>query len=245
MFEKIDLKIFFKTIYIYIISMFIGVLFFLPCFICALLPEKYRYNNMFYYWCVATASKLLLKLSFIEINITGQNNIPKEPVIFVANHQSSFDIPLVSAIVGARKYIWIVLEYYSNYPVLGFFVRRMNVSVDRGNSEKAGLSLIKIFRLLKDQQRDLVIFPEAARFTDGKIHRFMPGFAMLSKKLNRPIVPIYMPNNYKIFPPGTFLIYNYPIIAHVGEPLICAPDESEESFTQRVQDWFISKSELN
>lgn len=241
--EKLTVLMIFRTFATYFLAVIIAVIFIVPCFICALFPENVRYDNKFYFWCVAIACKLLLKVSFLPIKISGKYHIPHGPVIFVANHQSSIDIPVVASIVGSRKHIWLVLEYYAKFPILGFFVRRMNVTVDRGSLEKSARSIVKVLRLLKDQERDLIIFPEAARFVDGAIHKFMPGLAMFSKKLNRPVVPIYMPNNYKIYPPGSFWIQDYPVVAIIGQPFVCGENESEEDFTVRVHDWFVSLSE--
>ena len=165
--EKLSFWTVVRTLTVYFLAFVIASIFIIPCLICALLPEKIRYDNKFYFWCISVCCKLLLKISFLEVKIFGKYNIPDGPVIFVANHQSSIDIPIVAALIGSRKHIWRVLEYYANFPVLGFFVRRMNVTVDRGNTEKSARSIVKVLRWLKDQDRDLIVFPEAARFIDG------------------------------------------------------------------------------
>ncbi len=241
--ENITIFTVLRTFLTYLLAFILVLIFILPCFICTLLPEKIRYDNKFYFWCFSIFFKLLLKVSFLPVKFFGRYNIPDGPVIFVANHQSAIDIPVVGAVIDARKHIWLVLEYYAKFPILGFFVRRMCVTVDRGNTEKSARSIVQVLRLTKDHDRDLVIFPEAARFTDGEIHKFMPGLAMFSKKLNRPVVPIYMPNNYKIYPPGSFLIRNHEVVAIVGQPFTCGENESEEDFTNRVQSWFVALSE--
>ena len=234
-----------RAIFGYFLVFIAILIFIIPLMLCTLLPEKYRYDNPVYYYCLYILFWCVLKFTFLPIEIVGKENLPKQTAIFVGNHQSSLDIPVLAYLSGPKPSLWVVLEYYAKQPVLGFFVRRMNITVDRDDTAKSARSLIKILRFLKDQERNLLIFPEAGRFNDSIVHRFLPGFAVIAKKLNRPVTPVFMPNNGKIYPPGSFLMYNYPIKAIVGPQFWIRENETEQEFSERVHNWFVQVSEIS
>lgn len=238
--------IFIRTLISYFLFLLATPFVMVPALIIAALPTRYRfYTRLFFileYWLY----KVALHFTFNSLCICGKENIPRDTgVIFVANHQSAMDIPVVGLICGPQPHIWLALEYYVNTPILGFFIKRMFVPVNRESKTKAAQSLIQILRLLKEKRQHLIIFPEGARFTDGKIHEFFKGFAVIAKKTGLPVVPIYMPNNGKIYPPYSFLIHKYPIIAHIGKPFYFSDSDTEETFTQQVQEWFVKEVEQN
>jgi 1-acyl-sn-glycerol-3-phosphate acyltransferase len=211
----------------------------IPCVIIICLPERYRYGNRVFFWFMNIFFKGTFYSLCMPITIQGKDTIPEEPVIFVANHQSSLDIPVVGSLCDGRPHLWLVLEYYSNTPVLGFFIKRMFVSVDQKNPTKAARSIIQALYLAKDYRQDIIIFPEGGRYNNGTIHEFFEGFAVIAKRANYPVVPVYMPNNGKIFPPHSLVTHYYPLRVIIGKPMEYLPQETYGAFTQRVQDWFI------
>ncbi len=225
---------------------FVGVLcliFIPPLFVIACLPARYRYESQLFFTIVDWFYKLLLRATFLKINIQGKQHLPSSPAIFVANHQSAADIPILGSLCNGYPHVWLVLSYYAKTPVLGFFVRRMFIPVDRADAAKAARSLIQIYRFVSKHNRHLLIFPEGTRHMDGKIHKFYGGFAIIAKKTGRPVIPVYMPTTGKIYPPGSFYLYYYPLIIILGEPFYCGADETEQEFAERVRQWFIEQNE--
>jgi long-chain acyl-CoA synthetase len=53
------------------------------------------------------------------------------------------------------------------------------------------------------QGKNLVIFPEGARTHDGKMQEFKKTFAILSKELNVPILPVRIEGAFEAMPRGT------------------------------------------
>jgi len=115
--------------------------------------------------------------------------------------------------------------------------------VDVTSPRQAMISLRKILTMVNNHYRNLMIFPEGARYTDGKIHEFFGGFVMLAKKTGRPIVPVCIRGVNKVYPPDSFLVYWHPITVIVGKPFVFQPDESDEHFKQRVYQWFVDQME--
>lgn len=118
----------------------------------------------------------------------------------------------------------------------------MNVVVDPSGLRKLVASLNEAVRLVEGKNSHVMIFPEGGRYTDGKVHNFFYGFAVLAKKLHRPVVPVCMHNLGKVYPPYSFFVYNYPIKVIIGEPMHFKENETEEQFLQRVHAWFLAQN---
>lgn len=226
----------------YIAVGIVGIICFIPCFSIALLPARWRYNNKIYYFFVQLFYKTALKASMVPVDVQGLENIPQRPAIFAANHQSALDIPVLGSLVGMYPHVWLFYVKYAKVPLFGFIARRMNVVVDPSGLKRLVASLNKAAELVENQNRHIMIFPEGGRFIDGKVHNFFYGFAILAKKLHRPVVPVLLKNLGKIYPPGNILLYPHPIKVIIGQPLFFNEGETEEEFLQRVHAWFLQQN---
>lgn len=232
--------IFLRTIVSYLLGVFVGVICFLPVLLLvALLPNKYRYDNKLLFWFLDLTYRGICAAMFMKITIVGKQNLPKEPAIFIANHQSALDIPVLGSLAHGYPHIWFVLSRFTKTPVLGFFVRRMTAPVDQDSSTKSARSLIAGLRLIKDQNRHTLLFPEGGRYTDGTIHDFFGGFVILAKQTGRPVIPVLMRNMGKVYPPHSFLVHRYPVEVLIGAPLQIEPEETDEQFAERAHAWFV------
>jgi 1-acyl-sn-glycerol-3-phosphate acyltransferase len=216
----------------------VSLICFIPCFIISLLPEKYRFKNSVYYFFSDVFFKSVLQFSLLPIDIQGVEHIPRDqPLIFAGNHQSSLDIPLLGALCNKHPQVWLVLDYYAQYPILGFFVRRMNITVDQKKPRQSVNALHKAMNHARTYDSHIMIFPEGRRITTH-VASFMKGFALLAQKMKRPVVPVYVKNNGHILPPNSVYIHDYPITCVVGKPFMYHDDESEQAFMERVHQWF-------
>ena len=119
-------------------------------------------------------------------------------------------------------------------------MKRFHVLVKRENPRNAIRALFKAYDLAKDKPIHILIFPEGKRYSDGKIHNFLPGFAVLAKKLNRPVIPVKIEGTNKILPKKQFIIDSNAshVKLIVGKPFWYQKDETEKEFVARVRDWF-------
>lgn len=244
--KKIIIKTFafIRTIVSYSLVLIVGVIAFLPCTISALLPEPYKYNKIYFFFA-DLFFKSVIYFSFLPVNIIGKENLPKDTqAIFAANHQSALDIPVMGYVVGSRPHIWMVLDYYTKTFLLGFFVRHMNISVNQKNPKEAANALILAIKYLnKYKNMSLIIFPEGRRIKEeGNVSSFMKGFAIAAKSTGLPIIPVYMPNNGKVYPINTFLIRYYPLDIIIGPAFYYKQNDTDESFSSSVHSWFVSQS---
>ncbi len=230
-----------RTLVSYVLIGIACLIFMPPCFIIACLPARYRYDNRLFFFLADYFYKSVVLATLNKQVTLGRQHLPKVPAIFVANHQSSLDIPVVGALCNKVPHVWLVLEYYLKTPILGFFIRRMFISVDQSNPAKAARSLIQVYKFVNGKNRHLLIFPEGGRFKE--INTFFEGFAIIARRTGRPVIPVYMPNNASIFPPHSFLIYTYPVVTIIGKPFYVQKDETDAAFVARVRQWFLDQQQ--
>jgi len=137
------------------------------------------------------------------VKFTNKQNLPLgRPMIFLANHQSLFDIP--SLIYYLRKYhakFISKIELTKGIPSISFNLKYGGgANIDRGDSRQSVGELIKLGQRMKENKWSAVIFPEGTRSKDGKIKAFhVGGIATLLKKCpDALLVPIAINNTWKV-----------------------------------------------
>lgn len=231
-----------RTLLSYFSIFMLILIFIIPSLIGVLIPS--RFGNKLFFFLADKFYKLLLFSLFIPIHVYGLENISKEKhFIFVGNHQSSIDPFALGSILNGSPHSWLVLDYYTKIPLIGFIIRKMFIPVKQEQTLESSKALLKAIKSAKDQV-SIMIFPEGGRYIDGKIHDFFEGFAVIAKATGMPVIPVYMPNNGKIYPPYSFFIYNFPLEIFIGKPIAIGSDESIADFSLRVKDWFVKKSSV-
>ena len=228
------------TIYSYLIIALLVLLFCVPVLIIVLLPGKLRHSWPVYrvmhlfYW-------LIEKLTLLPITYKGLEHLPSEPVVFVANHQSALDIPLLGVLARGAPHIWLARqEVLTQFWLLRFILPRVAIVVDTKSPTAAMRSLISIIKIAETEKRHIMIFPEGGRFTNGTVQPFYGGFALLVRKLGRPVIPVYIQGVDVVYPPTSWLAQPAPITVTVGGPMRPEVDEDDDAFKERVHRWFLA-----
>ncbi len=207
------------------------------------IPQRWRYSHRFIFLPVHWFYCAVLKCPLVPITYEGLENIPHKPVIFVGNHQSSLDIPLMGVLSKNIPHVWLAKQELMDSVLIRFVIPLISVLVDVTSPRQSMLSLRKIINVVNNHYRNLMIFPEGSRFTDGKIHDFFGGFVMIAKKVGRPVVPVCIIGVNKVYPPDSLLVYWHPIKVVVGKPFELQQNETDDSFKERVHSWFVEQLE--
>lgn len=153
-----------------------------------------------------TYADLLLGSSITFVN---QQNLPTDrPIIFVANHQSMYDIP--GLIWFLRKYhvkFISKIELTKGIPSISYNLKYGGgANINRKDSKQAVSELIKLGNRMKENNWSAMIFPEGTRAKDGKLKPFqVGGIATLLKKVpNALIVPVAIENSWKLVQYGFY-----------------------------------------
>jgi 1-acyl-sn-glycerol-3-phosphate acyltransferase len=177
------------------------------------------------------------------VHYEGLENIPSEPAIIAANHQSVLDVPLVGLTAKSYPHIWLAWSELFERPFHYFILSRIAIPLDVTSPLKAMRSLINVLDTIGAYRMHAIIFPEGSRFTDGRVHDFFAGFVIMAKKTGRPVVPVCIFNAHKVYPPHSLLVYWNPITVVVGKPMYMRTDESDDAFRDRVYEWFTKQTE--
>ncbi len=149
-------------------------------------------------------SKFFFKIYF-RFGSKGEENIPEGPCIIAPNHQSFFDALFVTALMKTkqiRNTFFYAKAQHVKKPFVKFIADNNNVIVvDLNKNLKE--SIQKLAEVLK-QKRNLLIFPEGTRSENGDLGHFKKTFAILSRELNIPIVPVSISGANYAMPKGSF-----------------------------------------
>ncbi len=152
-------------------------------------------------------ARSLLKLAGCQVHVTGAENIPQDtPVLFVSNHQSNFDIPILMAHIDRPKG-FIAKESLEKLPLVSQWMRHIHcVFIKRGSPRDAAAAINQGIKLLKSGY-SLVIFPEGTRSTDGALQEFKPGALKLATKAGVPMVPVTISGSIQMMRKGSLIIH--------------------------------------
>jgi len=146
-------------------------------------------TGRFAHGCARLWSRLILVTTGVRVRVEGLEALePGKTYIFVSNHQSIYDIPVIFWWLPYQLRI-IAKESLGSFPFLGWHLRRTgHLLVDRRNPDRSGI--LRRWRELVVNGLSLIIFPEGTRSPDGKVGRFKAGSFMLAIEAGLPIVPV-------------------------------------------------------
>lgn len=159
-----------------------------------------------------------LKNSGSTIHVKGHENIPKEAVLFVSNHQGNFDTAIFLSYVNKNKG-YIAKKEMLKFPFIGVWMQELRcVAMDRGDLKQSLQAILEGIKILKDGY-SLVIFPEGTRSLDGKMKPFKAGSFKLATKSGVPIVPVTIDGSHKMLKSGTLKINPTTVYVTIHPPL--------------------------
>lgn len=133
-------------------------------------------------------SSVTIKMIGMEIHIEGKENIPKETCVFMGNHQSILDIPLLRYAID-REIDLVAKTELIRTPVVGYWMTHLkSVALDRNNPREGVKAINEAIENVKEGYT-FGIFPEGTRSKDGKLHEFKKGSLKIATKAKVPIIP--------------------------------------------------------
>lgn len=213
--------------------------------ICMFIPQSVLLKSRIFFWICAFFHWYLTKASLLNITFIGKENLPSEPSIFVANHQSSLDIPILGTLVKTQPHVWLATIDLLKSPILRFIIPKVAVIVDMATPMTGMRTLLQAIKIVNgDNKLHVMIFPEGGRYDDGQIHDFFSGFVTLAKKTGRSVVPVRFFNLNKAYPRGAFVMQHVPITVVIGKSMKMHEGETDEAFNERVYNWFIEQENI-
>jgi 1-acyl-sn-glycerol-3-phosphate acyltransferase len=158
-------------------------------------------SGRFAHACARAWSSLILKTTGVRVSVEGIGRLtPGTTYVFVSNHQSIYDIPVIFASLPYQLRI-IAKESLARFPVLGWHLKRGgHLFVDRKNPDRQGI--LARWRSLVSEGLSLIIFAEGTRSRDGRVARFKAGSFLLAIEARLPIVPLAVIGTRAVMPKG-------------------------------------------
>ena len=180
--------------------------------------------------------KVFLKLNN-RLKIVGEKNVPRKgPVIIAPNHQSFLDGGIVAAGLSSKilkNSYFFATEEHVKHPLVKSLAKRNNVIVMKKSNLKN--SILKLSEVLK-KGKNVIIFPEGSRSYDGEMVPFKKTFAILSKELNVPVVPVCIRGAYDVLPRGSRWIKSKKIEVEYLPPLMPEDGDTYDSVSDKVKE---------
>jgi 1-acyl-sn-glycerol-3-phosphate acyltransferase len=166
----------------------------------SLVSSLFDRRGYFAHDCARAWSWLILKTTRVRVTVQGLERLqPDGTYIFVANHQSHYDTPIVFASLPYQLRI-IAKESLARFPVLGWHLKRgKHLFVDRQHPDRAGI--LKRWRALVSEA-SLIVYAEGTRSPDGRVAKFKAGSFLLAIEAGLPIVPVAIIGTRNVMPKG-------------------------------------------
>ena len=179
-------------------------------------------------------TRLLMTLARCRVKVTGREGVPAGgPVVFVANHASYIDSPLLMSVLpaGAR---FAAKARLARFPILGLVIRRAgHIPLHTGDQAQRIGGAGDLHAPLS-RAEPLCVFPEG---TFDEVPRLLPfrlGAFRAAVDAGCPVVPVAIRGARRVFPAGTWLLRPGRIAVTFGPPL--HPSGSEWSEIVRLRD---------
>ena len=168
--------------------------------------------------CARLWSWLILKTTGVRVAVEGLDRVRLGTTyIFVSNHQSIYDIPVLFASLPFQLRI-IAKASLARFPVLGWHLRRGgHLFVDRRHPDRAGI--LKRWRALVSDGLSLIIFAEGTRSWDGRVAPFKAGSFLLAMEAGLPIVPVAVIGTRAVMPKGRLRTEPADVTVIVHDPI--------------------------
>jgi 1-acyl-sn-glycerol-3-phosphate acyltransferase len=176
-------------------------------------------------WVFAIAriwSVLLLKASGLEVEIRREGEIdPRTSYVYLANHQSLFDIPLLLSTVPGQVRMMAKRSLF-RIPIFGWSLSAGGfIPIDRGDRSTARQSFAAAMKRLRGGV-SILLFPEGTRSLTDTLLPFQRGGFLLALKLGLPIVPVGIRGTRNVQPKGSWAIRPGPVVVSYGTPIAVA-----------------------
>jgi 1-acyl-sn-glycerol-3-phosphate acyltransferase len=128
----------------------------------------------------------IVGLTYVE---HGRENIPNEPSLIIANHQSTWET--IAFLLLFRDVAIVTKQELLEVPIFGWFLRRSPmILIDRESGSKAIRKMAEEGAVALSKGRSVLIFPEGTRSDPFAPVEFKRGVELLYSKLDRAVLPV-------------------------------------------------------
>ena len=162
------------------------------------------------------------------------------PIVFVANHQSMFDISPIGWFLRRHTPIFVSKKELSHgIPGISYNLRRSGAAlIDRSDAKQAISEIARLGKHIQQKKHSAVIFPEGTRSATGQMRPFaVGGLAVLLKRApDALVVPVVIRGTGHFNPKGLFPLTSFSRMSWTALPGIEPAGQTPEVVTRLAQE---------
>jgi 1-acyl-sn-glycerol-3-phosphate acyltransferase len=210
----------FNSMVLYIAKLALAVIITLPIALVTMVLGLFDPHGKYVYGITRFWSSALLALGRVSVQVHGLDRLDtRERYLFMANHQSNVDIPVLVHGLPGFQLRWIAKKELLRVPFFGWALQSAkHIIVNRADRTGARAVLTRAAQRMANGI-SVVVFPEGTRSADGHLLPFKRGGFVLAVKTNAPIVPVTISGSYKLLPRGEWRLRPGTIHVYIGEAI--------------------------
>jgi 1-acyl-sn-glycerol-3-phosphate acyltransferase len=175
-------------------------------------------RGYFAHGCARTWSWLILATTGVRVQVRGLDRLERgKTYVFVANHQSIYDIPVLFASLPFQLRI-IAKDSLGRFPILGWHLSRTgHLLVNRRKPDPR--LVFNWANSLPAKGVSLIVFPEGTRSETGLVGTFKGGSIYPAVQAGLPIVPISVAGSRHVMRKGRLMTCPGEVDVVVHEPI--------------------------
>jgi 1-acyl-sn-glycerol-3-phosphate acyltransferase len=176
----------------------------------------------------------LTRICGVRYRVLGAENIPDEPFIVLAKHESAWETLALQVVLPPQ--VWVVKRELLWIPFFGWGLAMLSpIAIDRRDGSRALRQTLEQGRERLASGFNIVIFPEGTRSAPGVSGTYQAGGAWLALQTGAPIVPVAH-NAGDHWPRNSFLKYPGVVTISIG-PAVRPADEKAPELARRIGEW--------
>jgi 1-acyl-sn-glycerol-3-phosphate acyltransferase len=170
----------------------------------------------------------------IDYEVRGLQNLPQQPAIILAKHQSAWETLAFQVFLPPQ--VWVIKRELLRVPFFGWGLAMMSpIAIERSGGMRALKQMLEQGRQRLAQGFWIVIFPEGHRFPPGLKGPYHLGGAWLAVQSGAPAVPVAHNAGY-VWPRHSFLKYPGKVTVSIGPPMDPTGMRADK-LNQAVEEW--------
>ena len=167
-------------------------------------------------------ARSLLWIAGVKVTVEGLDRIqPGGNYVFVANHVSYMDIPVVLGNIP-EEFLFLAKSELFKIPFLGTHLRTAGHVLVPQEDPRSSIRTLQHTAALLHDGRSTLVFPEGGRSETGELQEFKDGAAFLAIRAQIPVVPMAMIGLRSILRMHTLTFHRGAVTLRVGEPISTA-----------------------
>lgn len=172
--------------------------------------------------------RFVMRVAGVRLTVRGRDNLdPSTTYLFVANHVSNVDPPVLMVAIGRNIRALAKAEVF-RLPVFGSVLRAADFPAVHRNDRERAMRAVDMAAAALREGHDFLVFAEGTRSPDGTVQAFKKGPFVMAIKAQVPVAPIVIRGTRAIQPKGSLRVRPGDVTAEFLPPVPTAGMEFDD-----------------